>query len=464
VIDHLLSLHGWAAVAVVFLLPALESSAFVGFVFPGELAVLLGGVLAYQGRVSLAAVLAAAVLGAVAGDSVGYLVGRRWGRRVLDGTLGRLVRRDRLDRAEAYLAERGGKAVFLGRFTAALRVLVPGLAGMAGMDYRMFAVNNVAGGAVWATGFVLLGYGAGGSWRTVEHVARRAGIVVLALVVLAAATTALARWVAGHRERVEQAWAWVVSRPAVVAVRVRYGRQLAYLSRRLTPGTALGLALSAQLALLAAAVWGFGAVVQDVVGGDDSRRLDLPVLRFVAGHREPWMTTLARWVSVGGSARFLVAVVVALTVVSWVRARDRRPPLLLAAAVAGASMSSSVVKHLLRRPRPPVHYAAVHVGGYGFPSGHATAAAAFYAVLAALLVGATRPWGRKVAAAAACALAAVFVGLSRVYLGVHWMTDVIGGWTLGGLWAAALLVGVRLAQPVDPDRGGGDDALLTSHR
>ncbi|MCA1847129.1 MAG: DedA family protein, partial [Actinobacteria bacterium] len=166
--DRILGLHGWVALAVVFLLPALESSAFVGFVFPGEIAVLLGGVLASQHKVSLVAVLAAGVAGAVVGDSIGYEVGKRWGRRLLQGSVGRFVKADHLERAERYLRSRGGKALFFGRFTAALRVLIPGLAGMSGMAYRRFFTYNAAGGAVWATGFVLAGYLAGNSWPTVE--------------------------------------------------------------------------------------------------------------------------------------------------------------------------------------------------------------------------------------------------------------------------------------------------------
>src|SRR5205823_14837364 len=105
-------------------------SAFVGFVFPGEIAVLLGGVLASRGRVSIAAVVIVAIAGAVIGDSVGYWVGERWGRRILDATVGRFVKREHFDRAQVFLARRGGPAVFLGRWTVALRVMVPGLAGM----------------------------------------------------------------------------------------------------------------------------------------------------------------------------------------------------------------------------------------------------------------------------------------------------------------------------------------------
>src|SRR5205823_4147820 len=180
--DRILELHGWAALAVVFLLPALESSAFVGFLFPGEIGVLLGGVLASQHNVGLVAVVVAGVTGAIVGDSIGYEVGKRWGRRMLHGSIGRVVKVDHLERAERYLAQRGGKAVFFGRFTAALRVLVPGLAGMSGLSYGRFFAFNLAGGAVWATGFVLIGYAAGESWRRVETIAKRAGLVLLVAV------------------------------------------------------------------------------------------------------------------------------------------------------------------------------------------------------------------------------------------------------------------------------------------
>ncbi len=182
--SHILGLPPWVALLVVFALPALESSAFVGFIFPGEVALILGGVMAYEGSVSLGAVLAAGIAGAVIGDSVGYAIGRRYGRRLLDGTVGRFVKSSHIDRGEKYLASRGGRAVFFGRFTAALRVLIPGLAGMSGLRYRTFLVFNVAGGVAWATMAVLLGYLGGSSWRHVERVASHIGLAVLAVVVV----------------------------------------------------------------------------------------------------------------------------------------------------------------------------------------------------------------------------------------------------------------------------------------
>jgi membrane protein DedA with SNARE-associated domain len=101
--EGLLSLSGWAALAVVFMLPALEAPAFLGLVLPGELALLLGGVLAHQDRIPLAAALAVGVAGALAGDSAGYWIGRRWGPRLLSSPLGRRVGPARLHKVEALL-------------------------------------------------------------------------------------------------------------------------------------------------------------------------------------------------------------------------------------------------------------------------------------------------------------------------------------------------------------------------
>jgi undecaprenyl-diphosphatase len=187
--EWILSLDGWVAIAVVFLFPALESSAFLGFVFPGEIAVLLGGVLASKGNIPLPAVIVAAIAGAVIGDMVGYFVGRRWGHQILRGAGRRVpfVRHridDHLESARSLLQRRGGAAVFLGRFTAALRVMVPGLAGMAELPYPTFAFFNVTGGVVWAIGVALIGYFAGTAW---EHAATElgwAGGALLILVVL----------------------------------------------------------------------------------------------------------------------------------------------------------------------------------------------------------------------------------------------------------------------------------------
>jgi undecaprenyl-diphosphatase len=183
-LDHLLGgASGPLVYLLVFLVPALEASVFVGFVLPGETAVLLGGVIASQHRVSLTGVMIAAIVGAILGDSVGYLVGRRFGAPLQQSRLGRVVGHERWQSAEDFLRRRGGPSVFLGRWTALLRALVPAAAGMARLPYRTFLVWNVAGGVLWAAAMTLAGFGAGHAYKQLEHYLGIWAFVLLALIV-----------------------------------------------------------------------------------------------------------------------------------------------------------------------------------------------------------------------------------------------------------------------------------------
>ena len=182
--DVLTSVPTWVAYLAVFLLPFLEASLFVGFVFPGETALVLGGVLASQGRLSLPLVITFAIIGAILGDTVGYAVGRRFGPALQRSRLGQVVGQPRWTATEEFIRRRGGPAVLLGRFTALLRALVPSAAGMSHLPYKTFFVWNAIGGIVWATTFVLVGYVAGESYRKVEHYLGRGALVLTAVVLI----------------------------------------------------------------------------------------------------------------------------------------------------------------------------------------------------------------------------------------------------------------------------------------
>lgn len=174
----------WAVYLVVFLLPFLEASILLGFVFPGETAVIFGGVLASQGRLSLGAVLLLAVAGAILGDAVGYAVGRRWGRALQASPLGQRIGEKRWRTTEAFLHRRGGTAVFFGRWTALLRAMVPGAAGMAHLPYRTFLLWNALGGTVWAVACVVGGFVVGDVIGTYVADAGRVILLLVAAFVL----------------------------------------------------------------------------------------------------------------------------------------------------------------------------------------------------------------------------------------------------------------------------------------
>lgn len=181
---HLLTVPGWAVIGIVAVIVFAEDALFVGFVLPGETAAILGGVAAKLGHVPLWGVLVTVIAAAIVGDSVGYQIGRHFGPRILKL---RILRRhhERLDHAQDFLARRGGSAVFLGRWVAFFRAVMPALAGIAQMRYPKFLVFNAAGGIAWGTVAVLVGYAAGASYAKVEKtVGRSSALIVLALVVV----------------------------------------------------------------------------------------------------------------------------------------------------------------------------------------------------------------------------------------------------------------------------------------
>jgi membrane protein DedA with SNARE-associated domain len=208
--DALLHLHGPVIYAVVAALVFAEAALFFGFVFPGETAIVVAGVLASQHRVSLPILLVVIVVSAIVGDSVGYEVGRRFGDRLLDTRLLR-KHRDRLGRAQDLLRRRGALAVFIGRFTAVLRAIMPALAGSARMPYGRFLIFNALGGITWGAGFTIGGYLAGTAF---EQVAQWAGRV-LAIIVAAVVVVALVIW-AIRRRRSEAEEAKAADEPVSV--------------------------------------------------------------------------------------------------------------------------------------------------------------------------------------------------------------------------------------------------------
>jgi|SRR5690349_7350789 membrane protein DedA with SNARE-associated domain len=188
-IDAITSMPPLAAYAMISLLVFGEAAVFIGFVLPGETAVVLGGFLASRHNLEIVTLCALVFVSAVIGDSVGYEVGKHFGPRLMRT---RIFTRhqERLDSASELLRRRGGPAVFLGRFTAFFRAVMPGLAGLSQMRYRTFLVWNALGGLAWGVGFSLVGYFAGESYDKVATQIGRGTAIVVALLVI----TALIVW------------------------------------------------------------------------------------------------------------------------------------------------------------------------------------------------------------------------------------------------------------------------------
>ena len=163
-----------------------EAAILVGFILPGEIALLVGGYFCnpQYGRLNIWVMCVIAVVGAIAGDSVGFEFGRKFGPPLRRSRLGRWIGERRWAAVDGALHKHGGKAVFVGRFTALLRALMPSMAGMSGMRYRSFLIWNASGGLLWGSGCVLLGYAFAKALNTVSTYLTWVPFAVIAVILL----------------------------------------------------------------------------------------------------------------------------------------------------------------------------------------------------------------------------------------------------------------------------------------
>jgi membrane protein DedA with SNARE-associated domain/membrane-associated phospholipid phosphatase len=438
--DRILSLIEHYGYLVILFGVMLEST---GVPLPGETILLAAGVLAQRGHLDLGDVIVFGILGAVLGDQIGYWVGReggrpfvlRWGRYVF-------ITPERLARAEAFFERHGGKAVFLARFFSGLRVFGALVAGISRMRWGTFILYNALGGAVWATAVVLVGYFLGSSLGLVERWLGRATLVLLAVLAVVVAFYLAYRWAANNRERLLGWGDALLAYPPVARLRTRYDVQLRWLLRRLRPGQYLGLHLTVGLLAAAGSLWLFGGLAEDLLTGDPIVRFDRVLDDYLHSHATPPLTTFFLIVTALGSIEAIVLLVVVLAAfLAW----GRRWVFLGSwlAAVAGSAVLNQLLKGLFERPRPHFEHPLLVETSYSFPSGHAMESFVVYGMLTYFAVLALRSWESRVAVVLGAALLVMLIGFSRMYLGVHYFSDVLAGYAAGGVWLSALVTGVE---------------------
>jgi membrane protein DedA with SNARE-associated domain/membrane-associated phospholipid phosphatase len=408
----------------------LETGAFVGLVLPGETVVILGGAVAGQGETSIVLTIGVVWLGALMGDSVSFVLGRRLGRGFLlrHGPKVRITR-ERFARVEEYFSRHGGKTIVIGRFIGLVRALAPFIAGSSGMRYTYYLPFSVLGTGLWAATFGLIGYFASQSLDAAARTAGQGtllfGIAVSVIVAIVVAVRFL-RQSENRRRLVAEMERRAALRPLLAAGR-RVAPPARFLWARLTPG-GLGLQLTTLLAVLAVSLYVVVAYTV-VVSGDPGPTPGDRTAFDLAGHlRAAWVTDAAKIVTALGSAavNLPLAAVAALLLVARRRWDEAA---VLVAAVAIIYIGVAELKDGTARPRPS--NSLIDAGGSAFPSGHA-AHAVIFPWLALTLTVRLRPGmaGGTALLVLGIALAAL-VGLSRVYLRVHYLSDVSGGWALG---------------------------------
>jgi membrane-associated phospholipid phosphatase len=272
------------------------------------------------------------------------------------------------------------------------------------------------------------------------------GLVLL--LVLVGGAIVLARWLVSHRSvvlrPVVRLWLALLRTRPMRHLRERYPRSWRFVAARFAPGEYLGLHLTVGLAICLAALWLFAGITEDVVHQDPLTAFDLRVLAALHAGATPSGYALARAISALGSALIMAALALSVSVLLAVR----RQAVLLEGwliAFVGGGILNQALKRIVQRPRP-LHSSILSSASWSFPSGHAMESLIGYGMLAylLLLLPEARAWRPVVVIGAASLILAI--GFTRLYLGVHYFSDVVGGYAAGGIWLSACISGLEITR------------------
>ncbi len=434
------------ALAAVFAAAVLEALAVIGTVIPGSTIVFAGGVLIGLHALNPWTTATLAVAGAVLGDGISYWLGCHYRKKIR--ILWPMRRYPALfDRGQAYFENNGGKSVFLGRFLGPLRAIVPVIAGMSNMPPTRFYAMNVLSAFVWSAAHLIPGVLFGASLQLAGAVSSRLALLLVALALLLWGTGVLVRAairlgrprVAGLRDR-------LVERARGRQARGRQEWVARLVLSLFDSARPESQALLSAAVVLAGATWLFLGILEDVVSSDPLIELDRTIYALLQGMRTDWADSFMVFVTGLGGAAGTAAVVLAVAALFAIKRYWRSLGYWLAAA-GFAEVLVWALKYGVGRSRPSAIYSGVEQ--FSFPSGHAVLAITVYGFLA-FLMARGKSAGGKTAIALLAASAIVLVAFSRLYLGVHWFSDVMASLGLGLAWVA--LLGIAYTHHVRNER------------
>lgn len=396
-------LHPIAAYLSVFLISLSESLALVGLVVPGTAMMIGIGALAGSGALSLSSTLIAAMAGAIAGDGISYWLGRYYHQQIKTFWPFR-SHPQFITRGEEFFHRHGGKSVFLGRFVGPVRPVIPVVAGMLDMPVQRFVSVNVLSAIGWAFTYLLPGALLGGSLTLVNAISARLSLLLLLLL--------LCGWLTF----------WL-------------SRNLLSLLDRLSPQGEQRLLLSLSLSFFLAGGLFLG-VLEDVLTLDPLVRADQSIYQLLQSLRTPWGNQLLVAVTELGDSVMNLFILLAI-LASLLYRRHFRPAVYWLLAAIGGGTLVQIFKWLVHKPRPIAIYQGV--SSWGFPSGHTTMSVVLFGFIAILLLREVSQRWRWLPFAVAIG-SSLLIAFSRLYLGAHWLSDVLGGLSLGWAWVALLSI------------------------
>ncbi|HEY7222554.1 MAG TPA: VTT domain-containing protein [Micromonosporaceae bacterium] len=441
-----------------------ETGLLIGLVLPGEATLIVVGFLGSLSTVNPYLAAALMIAAAFVGDTLGFYEGRRYGPRLHASRLGQWVGQERWTRAEALLERQGGRAVFLGRFVAFGRTLMPRLCAVGGMPYRRFLGWDALGVSAQVSASVLVGFIAGGSYRlAAEFLGRATGAFLLLLLVLVGLVV-FGRYLGRHPDPVTAFGQRLARWSPLRRLEEAYDEGFRWLTRRAGVGGAVAVSVLLGVLLLLGAGVVLTVVIDAVVRQSGVPLVDPLIAQWFAAQRSPGTVQAASVLLSVLRGFFLVVAAGVVGLVLNRRPGRWRPDLLGVLGTVGAFLPLVILAAATELSRSGQDVAPglpllVHTGqtvggeavvaagemfgGRGLYGNQVTLVTASVGLVAWLLTRRWRRWGVRVTAWTAAVGVVLLVGVSRLYLGWNWPSEVLASMLLGAAWVIVFAVAWR---------------------
>lgn len=388
-----------------FLTVLLEGLPLFGTLVPGHVTIVVAGFLARVGIFNIWVTLIISITAAIAGDYIGFALGRKYGLDLIFKRLKRFsfISESYIERTQKMLGQHTGKAMILGRLSPMTRALMPFLVGANNTDAKKFWIYNIIGGIIWSVGSVMLGYIFGAGYQAVAGFVGRFTLIALVAILIII-------------------WGYKF-------VNIRFQAFKRY---------ELFVLVLNILSLV-----GLSRMVQDAWSKNSS-------IAYFDVWVNLWMEKLASMWKWFGSAGIIIdyvgsvpvlATIGALVAIIFLFMKKWRSATIILLSIISSSVSIGLFKEFFMRARP--HNALILASDYSFPSGHAAFAAAFFTVVAYLFMTKAKSWVVRESVLAVCVISGILIGMSRLFINIHWASDVIAGWCLGVFCATISILLVK---------------------
>lgn len=444
-LNHILStfMHlGLWGYWLVLLVSFLESLVLAGEIVPGAVLVVFAGFLSAQGFLDIGNLILFAAIGAILGDGLSFYLGAK-GTHFFRGE-NKFLKSAHLERGGSFFYKHGSKSIFLGRFIGPLRPIIPFVAGLSKMDKKKFMFWNIVSAFLWSAFHLLLGFFFGSALAVIETWTTRVGYIIGIFFLFFLLLYAIKALVGKHGKRIAEFICSIfssireaiISNPDIQKLYKRHPRFFTFLIRRLNRASFSGLPMTLILIGFVYVSFLFFSTVQDILASDQIVATDFRIAHLLAYFRSPEFTKIFLWITLLGKWQIVVGTAIAVSVILWLW-KKKEFICYLWLALGADELFNYLGKLAVHRVRPdnPVYLE----NSFSFPSGHAMVSVIFYGFLGYLLIRHLKNWKQKVNVFFVCFIIAIAIGFSRLYLGVHYFSDVWGGYLLGLLILATII-------------------------